>query len=165
MSGVLGVYWGAKLAGRLSEDDGGHFEFRYESSWLGDPQAMAISIRLPLRPEPFDEPACRIFFGNLLPEGPTRRLITGKLGLSESNDFKLLEALGGECAGALSILPEGETASGSGDYAPLPRQELDRMIEEMPHNPLLLASEDLRLSLAGAQQKIPVYYEDGEFFL
>jgi serine/threonine-protein kinase HipA len=165
MSGVLNVYWGTKLAGRLREDEGGHLEFLYESSWLGDPEAAPISIRLPLRPEPFDEPTSRIFFGNLLPEGPTRRLITGKLGISESNDFKLLEALGGECAGALSILPEGQKASESGDYAPLPREELDRMIEEMPHNPLLLASEDLRLSLAGAQQKIPVYYEDGKFFL
>ncbi|MBI3296731.1 MAG: type II toxin-antitoxin system HipA family toxin [Elusimicrobia bacterium] len=165
MSGVLDVYWGARLAGRLREDDGGRFEFRYDPGWLGDPEAMAISIRMPLRPEPFDEAVCRVFFGNLLPEGPTRRLITGKLGISESNDFKLLEALGGECAGALSILPEGRTAEESGDYAPLAREELDRMISEMPRNPLLLASEDLRLSLAGAQQKIPVYYEDGKFYL
>ena len=39
------------------------------------------------------------------------------------------------------------------------------MIEQMPQNPLLVAREDLRLSLAGAQQKIPVYFEGGKFFL
>lgn len=165
MSGVLNVYWGTKPAGRLHEDDGGRFEFRYDSNWLADPEATPISVRLPLRPEPFDETTCRVFFGNLLPEGPTRRLITGKLGISESNDFKLLEVLGGECAGALSILPEGQQANDSGSYEPLSRKDLDRMIEEMPRNPLLLASEDLRLSLAGAQQKIPVFHEDGKFFL
>lgn len=164
MSGTLDVYWGIKLAGRLREDDAGRFEFQYASDWL-TAAAMPISVRLPLRPEPFDDGACRVFFGNLLPEGTTRRLITGKLGISESNDFKLLEVLGGECAGALSLLPEGQEASASGSYEPLPRKELDRMIEEMPQNPLLLAHEDLRLSLAGAQQKIPLYYEDGRFFL
>lgn len=165
MSGLLNVCWGAKLAGRLREDDGGRFEFRYEAAWLEDPEAMAISVRLPLRAEPFDDASCRVFFGNLLPEGQTRRLITGKLGISESNDFKLLEVLGGECAGSLSLLPEGRQPDDSGSYAPLSREELDRMIEEMPQNPLLLASSDLRLSLAGAQQKIPVYCEDGKFFL
>jgi serine/threonine-protein kinase HipA len=165
MSGTLNVYWGIKLAGRLREDDAGRFEFQYASDWLTAAEAIPISVRLPLRPEPFDNDICRVFFGNLLPEGRTRTLITGKLGISESNDFKLLEVLGGECAGALSILPEGGEASASGSYEPLPRKDLDRMIEEMPQNPLLLAHEDLRLSLAGAQQKIPVYYEDGKFFL
>ncbi|NNN05606.1 MAG: type II toxin-antitoxin system HipA family toxin [Elusimicrobia bacterium] len=165
MSGALDVFWGAKLAGRLREDDGGRFEFQYASDWLTAADATPISVRLPLRPEPFDDGACRVFFGNLLPEGSTRRLITGKLGISESNDFKLLEILGGECAGALSILPEGQGANASGSYEPLSRKELDRMIEEMPQNPLLLAHEDFRLSLAGAQQKIPVYHEDGKFFL
>ena len=165
MSGTLNVYWGTRLAGRLREDDGGRFEFQYAPDWLTAADATPISVRLPLRPEPFDGDFCRVFFGNLLPEGPTRRLITGKLGISESNDFKLLEILGGECAGALSILPEGQGANASGSYEPLSRKELDRMIEEMPQNPLLLAHEDLRLSLAGAQQKIPVYYEDGKFFL
>lgn len=81
-----------------------------------------------------------------MPEGSTRQIITAKLGISESNDFKLLEILGGECAGALSILPEGQEMSASGSYEPL-------------------AHEDLRLSLAGAQQKIPLFYKDGKFFL
>jgi len=165
MSSKLNVYWGVKLAGHLREDDAGRVEFQYAPGWLSDGEAMPISIRLPLRPEPFDNDTCRIFFGNLLPEGRTRALITGKLGISESNDFKLLEVLGGECAGALSILPEGQEASASGSYEPLSRKDLDTMIEEMPQNPLLLSHEDIRLSLAGAQQKIPLYYEDGKFFL
>lgn len=165
MSDTLNVYWGTKLAGRLRQEEAGRFEFQYDPNWLTDTEAIPISVRLPLRPEAFDDDSCRVFFGNLLPEGSTRALITGKLGISESNDFKLLEVLGGECAGALSILPEGQAANASGSYEPLARKELDRMIEEMPQNPLLLAHEDLRLSLAGAQQKIPLYYENGEFSL
>jgi serine/threonine-protein kinase HipA len=165
MSDTLNVNWGAKLAGRLRQDQASRFEFQYDPNWLADAEAIPISVRLPLRPEPFGDVPCRIFFGNLLPEGATRQIITAKLGISESNDFKLLEILGGECAGALSLLPEGQETSASGSYEPLARKDLDRMIEEMPQNPLLLAHEDLRLSLAGAQQKIPLYYEDGKFFL
>src|SRR3989338_1530009 len=98
MRGTLNVYWGTRLTGSLREDDAGRFEFQYASDWLAAADTMPISVRLPLRPEPFDDDNCRVFFGNLLPEGTTRRLITGKLGISESNDFKLLEILGGECA-------------------------------------------------------------------
>lgn len=165
MAETLNVYWGTKLAGRLRQGDKAGFEFQYASEWISDADAIPVSIRLPLRLEPFDDDACRIFFANLLPETTTRALITRKLGISESNDFKLLEALGGECAGALSILPEGQQASEQGSYEPLPREELDLMIEQMPQNPLLVAHDDLRLSLAGAQQKIPVFYEGGNFYL
>lgn len=165
MTETLNVYWETKLAGRLRQGEKGGFEFQYASEWLADAGAIPVSIRLPLRPESFDDDACRIFFANLLPEGSTRALITRKLGISESNDFKLLEALGGECAGALSILPAGQKVSEEGGYEPLSRKDLDLMIEQMPQNPLLVAHDDLRLSLAGAQQKIPIFYEDGKFFL
>lgn len=165
MSDRLDVCWGTKLAGRLRQDEAGRFEFQYDTNWLADAEAIPISVRLPLRAEPFGDDPCRVFFGNLLPEGPSRQLITAKLGISESNDFKLLELLGGECAGALSITPEGHASDSTGRYEPLARKDIERMIEEMPRNPLLLAHEDLRLSLAGAQQKIPLYYEDGKFFL
>lgn len=165
MSETLNVFWGAALAGYLRRSEAGILEFQYSSEWLAADDSIPLSVRLPLRPEPFGEEACRIFFGNLLPEGSTRQLITAKLGISESNDFKLLEALGGECAGALSLLPEGRPPDASGSYEPLTRRELERLIEEMPRNPLLLAREDLRLSLAGAQQKIPVYCEGDRFFL
>ena len=166
MAETLDVYWGTKLTGHLSQgDESRALEFRYSSEWLSDPHAIPISIRLPLRPEPFDNDACHVFFANLLPEGTPGALIAAKLRVSQGNYFKLLEALGGECAGALSILPEGGCADDKGSYEPLSREELDRMIEEMPRTPLLLAHDDLRLSLAGAQQKIPVYFEDGRFFL
>lgn len=165
MAETLDVCWGTKLAGRLRQGDRGGLEFQYVPEWLSDTDAIPVSLRLPLQPELFDDEACRVFFANLLPEGSPRRLIARKLGISESNDFKLLEALGGECAGALAILPEGQRASGQGSYEPLAREELDLMIEQMPKNPLLLAHDGLRLSLAGAQQKIPVFYEDGKFYL
>ncbi len=165
MSETLNVRWGTRLVGKLRLDEKARLEFQYDSGWISSEEAVPISLRMPLRAEPFDDEACRVFFANLLPEGNTRGLIARKLGVSEDNDFKLLEALGGDCAGALSIFPEGGAARTEGRYEPISRGELDAMIEGMPRNPLLVAHEDLRLSLAGAQQKIPVYFDGGKFFL
>jgi len=55
------------LAGRLS--------FQYGADWLAQPNPVALSQSLPLRPDPFDDPQCRAFFAGLLPEGNLRRLI------------------------------------------------------------------------------------------
>src|ERR1035441_6816129 len=107
MSDALSVYWGQRLAGRLWQDEKSSLRFQYDPSWLSTPGAGQISLRLPLQKEPFDPDHARPFFANLLPEADVRARIARGLGISESNDFKLLEELGGDCAGALSLLPEG----------------------------------------------------------
>jgi serine/threonine-protein kinase HipA len=165
MSDALSVYWGQRLAGRLWRDEKSSLRFQYDPSWLSTPGVGPISLRLPLQKEPFDPDHARPFFANLLPEADVRARIARGLGISESNDFKLLEELGGDCAGALSLLPEGVPPETTGDYQPISSEELDRMIEGIPQRPLLTPQEGSRLSLAGAQEKIPVYLKDGQIYL
>ena len=165
MTGSLNVYWGSILAGRLHLDEKRNFIFRYDPSWLTHPDACPLSLRLPLRTEPFPDNFARPFFSNLLPEARVRELIAKGLGISDKNDFKLLEELGGECAGAISLLQEGRVPETKGSHKLLAPCELDRMIEDMPRRPLLTAKEGLRLSLAGAQNKLPVYMKDGKIYL
>lgn len=165
MSETLNVYWGQRLVGRLWRDEKSSLRFQYDPAWLSTPGASPISLRLPLQKEPFDPEHARPFFANLLPEADVRARIARGLGVSESNDFKLLEELGGDCAGALSLLPEGTSPETTGDYQLISSDELDRMIEQMAQRPLLTAQEGLRLSLAGAQEKIPVYLKDGRIHL
>ena len=74
----------------------------------GGPSARAISVSLPLRAESFSRRESRPFFEGFLPEESQRIAIAGALGLSKENEFRLLEALGGEVAGALSLWPEGQ---------------------------------------------------------
>jgi len=78
--------------------------FRYDPAWLKG--GFAISQSLPLDSEelPSDESIAHRFFANLLPEGGVRDQIVRDLKLPNT-DFALLRAIGGECAGALSILP------------------------------------------------------------
>ncbi len=102
--------------------------------------------------------AAEAFFGGLLPEGAPRERAARNLGVSSDNDFALLAALGGDTAGAISLLTPGERPAPIGrDVQWLSESELATLIDELPSRPLH-AHEDggYRLSLAGAQDKLPV---------
>jgi serine/threonine-protein kinase HipA len=161
----LSVYLQNGFAGHLWLDDSRRFSFQYDPGYLKNPDAIPLSLSLPLRQEPYLADTARPFFSNLLPEGEVRSLIAKIKQISEHNDFKLLEAIGGECAGAVSIVPEHMTLSTKSDYTALSEQELEDIIEENAMRPLLILKDELRLSLAGAQNKIPVYIDDGRFYL
>ena len=165
MSAELFVYWESHLVGHLEQDENRFLIFRYDPDWLANPLRLPISLSLPLQKEPFLNNKAAPFFSNLLPETGVRALIAQRLGVSVGNDFKLLEALGGDCAGALSLLLPGQSPDQDGFYEPLSPESLRKMIEQMPQRPLLSPGEGLRLSLAGVQNKLPVYMKDDKFFL
>jgi len=162
---VLDVYLRNHLVGRLWLDVRRRFVFQYESEWVMDPKATPLSLSLPLRTEPYADDSARPFFANLLPEGEIRRLIAQRFGLSEKNDFALLEQIGGECAGAVSLLLPGAFPDESRNYEELTEEELHRIITELPRRPLLAGEKGIRLSLAGAQSKLPVYMEGDKVFI
>jgi serine/threonine-protein kinase HipA len=49
------------------------------------------------------------YFAGLLPDGDLRRRVAKVLNVSETSSLKLLETLGGECAGTISLIPEEES--------------------------------------------------------
>ncbi len=98
----LGVFFETRKVGTVAADEG-RFTFAYDPSWLDDQASFAISRSLPLVAGPEAGPAAHSFFANLLPEGRIRALVARRLGISEDNDFGLLAALGGECAGAMVV--------------------------------------------------------------
>ena len=122
-------------------------------------------MSLPLRKEPYTADISKPFFSNLLTEGEIRSLIAKIKRISEYNDFKLLEAIGGECAGAVPIVPEHMALSVESSYTALSEREVEDIIQENIKRPLLVLKDELRLSLAGVQNKIPVYIDNGRMFL
>jgi len=152
----LTVYLNAERVGVLT--DGDQPGFTYDAGWLAGSTALPLSRQLPLRGEPFSGRAVQVFFAGLLPEAEPRERIAAILGISEANDFAMLERIGGECAGAVSLLPEEmpPPRSGNGKLRWLDDGELAAIIEELPQRPLMAGEEGLRLSLAGAQIKLPV---------
>jgi serine/threonine-protein kinase HipA len=137
----------------------GRLNFWYAAEWLKQPNAVALSCSLPLQTEPFDDHKARPFFAGLLPEGRMRRLIAQQFQVSAQNDFALLDQIGGECAGAVTFLEPGQSLrlpAGSFDVQWLSDEEIIAMLDELPRRPMLAGKEGLRLSLAGAQEKLPV---------
>lgn len=162
MARTLKVYFDGELVGRLTQDGSGQMRFQYDNAWREKPDAMALSRSLPLRAEPFTQKECRGFFGGTLPEEGNRKVIARILGISDKNDFAMLEQIGGECAGAISFHAEDEVISADAQrYRELGDDELAKVLRELPRRPLMAGEDGIRLSLAGAQDKIAVRVDDG----
>ena len=103
----LAVYLGENLAGHLTSTADKGVVFSYDPIYLkaGHPP---ISLSLPLSADEFSQKECLPFFEGLLPEGDVKRRISDYLHISETSTLKLLQELGGECAGLVSILPESD---------------------------------------------------------
>ena len=164
MTRVLDVWWDGRIAGQLTQDPHGALGFAYRPDWLHDADAPALSVSLPKREEPFSRRECRPFFGGLLPEESQRDAAAQALGVSRANDFALLDRLGGDVAGALQLLPPGQAPQvpAPGERpVPLDEAGLVRVLDTLLVRPLLAGEGSLRLSLAGAQSKVPVVVVDG----
>jgi serine/threonine-protein kinase HipA len=163
MARELEVWMFAELVGALAVIDG-RLNFRYAPDWLSRPDAVSLSSSLPLQADPFDDRHTRPFFAGLLPEGQLRRLIAQQFQVSSQNDFALLDHIGGECAGAVILLEPRQPQSiteHDNDVQWLSDEEIVAILDELPHRPMLAGKDGLRLSLAGAQDKLPVVF-DGE---
>ena len=166
MTRTLDVYLFNNLVGRLIQDDGGQMVFKYAESWLSRRGAMPLSHSLPLLPKRFRNKECRGYFAGILPEEAKREIIARNLGISARNDYAMLERIGGECAGAVTFMPAGQPLpEDHWDYRTLTAQELAAIIRELPMRPLLAGEEGIRLSLAGAQDKVAVRIEGDDISL
>jgi len=141
------------VVGQLIRDDDGYC-FRYAEGWLAQSEAFPVSLQLPLDARTYRRPAER-WFANLLPEGEARQHAARRLGVSEGNDWELLAALGRDCAGALRIAPAGEVEAEAAIEL-LDEDELVRTIEAGGALAHAFEVHGARLSLAGAQDKLPV---------
>ena len=160
MAKILDVYLHRELVGHLIQDDGGQMVFDYAERWLQNPGATPLSHSLPLRRKRFSRKECRGYFAGVLPEESKREIIARNLGISARNDYAMLERIGGECAGAVTFLPAGEPLPARDDhYRALSSPELAGILRELPRRPLLAGETGIRLSLAGAQDKIAVLVE------
>lgn len=161
MAHLLDVWFGETKAGALAQDEAGALSFAYDPGYLTGPDPRAISFSMPLQETLYTDRVVRPFFSGLLPDEGARQRLAGALGISAGNAFGLLEVIGGECAGALSLYPAGETPPSSDDdgIEILSQPRLEEILGKLRERPLLGGEEGVRLSLAGAQDKIAVCVE------
>ena len=153
---ALDVWCFGELAGVLTDVENGP-SFAYTREWV-ERNRPPLSQSLPLSAE-FAPGAAAAFFGGLLPEGTPRQTLARQLGVSADNDFSLLAALGGDTAGAISLVASGGSPpdAEAHDVRWLDDAELAAEIHDLPMRPMHADDEgEYRLSLAGAQDKLPV---------
>jgi serine/threonine-protein kinase HipA len=167
MSEPLHVHFGQRTVGELTVAESDRIQFQYREDWIQAAGAFPISLSLPFDGS-YSLRASHHYFANLLPEGNVREQICKSLGISRDNDFELLKAIGGECAGALVIATAMEPPS----QAESPRfdaVEEEQLAQWSVGTPdafsKVTGQNEVRLSLAGAQDKLPVHLDGDQVLI
>jgi serine/threonine-protein kinase HipA len=118
--------------------------------------ANLLSASLPVRDEPYPNALAKPFFEGLLPEGAIRERVASEFHVSYDNVHGLLERIGAECAGAVVIVPQGESPPdpGAAEFEWLADEQVAEKIENLPRQPLGITPGRVRLSLGGVQDKL-----------
>ena len=163
---ILNVYVDKTLVGVLSEE-GDIWKFSYEQGWATSEEGFDLAPGLPrTQIEHLDGGSNRPvqwYFDNLLPEEALRQAVSKEANIKGDNAFELLEYLGAESAGSLTLLPPGVVLPSASALVPLSDQELSLRIKGLTRQ-TLMATAPKRMSLAGAQHKLLVVYENGVLY-
>jgi serine/threonine-protein kinase HipA len=167
----LEVLMNGELAGTLSHALESHlYAFRYSDDWLSRTSRYVLSPTLPLVAEEggaheLHSAFVRQFFANLLPEGQALDDAARTLSVSKANLMGLLVALGGDTAGALQLRVPGAEPSAAEPLRVLSHEELSERIRVRPYQPISVWDGRVRFALAGYQDKIAIYEDDGGWAL
>lgn len=164
MNGILVGYWEIARQGQ---------RLVYNDEWLADEKGRPLSLSLPFLPGNIAHQGQIVtdYFDNLLPDNDAiRRRLAQRHQAGGIDAFQLLAKLGRDCAGAIQLLPEDEIPSdvdkingeklGAAKIAQLLRNTTSpQALGQHNHD------EDLRLSIAGAQEKTALSYHRGNWLL
>jgi len=164
MNGIPVGYWETTRQGE---------RLAYLDEWLTDEQSRPLSLSLPFLPgnAPYQGQIVTDYFDNLLPDNDAiRRRLAQRHQAGGTDPFQLLAKLGRDCVGAIQLLPEDEAPS---DIYEINSEELNtagiaqrlrnttsaQVLGQHDHD------DDLRLSIAGAQEKTALLRLEGLWLL
>ena len=164
MNGIPVGYWETTRQGE---------RLGYFDEWLTDEQARPLSLSLPFLPgnAPYQGQIVTDYFDNLLPDSDAiRRRLAQHHQAGGIDAFQMLAKLGRDCVGAIQLLPEDDAPSDlygiKGEI--LSVAEIAQLLRNTTSAQALGQHDhdgDLRLSLAGAQEKTALLYHDGRWLL
>ena len=169
----LGLWMNGAFVGTWSLGAHGPDTLQYDLAWTRSEQGRPLSLSLPFMPgnEAHRGDTVRAYFENLLPDSQDiRERLARRYKTGSTDAFALLAQIGRDCVGALEILPPGETCAGPGPLQaePLNEAQVARALRETT-SPRTLGLQDdatdLRISIAGAQEKTALLHQNGEWYL
>jgi serine/threonine-protein kinase HipA len=158
MAGQLAIWLYGRRVAVVERERKGRLRLSYTEDALTEYEGgrPLLSLSFPLTRDRYPNGVTRAFLEGLLPEGESRSVIAADLDLPASDVFGLLSVLGKDCAGALVIQPEDDPSPPiptTLTAQPLSADELGEMIANL-HSAPLGVGRDVRLSLAGVQEKL-----------
>lgn len=170
---TLGLWMNGAYVGTWSLGTNGPDTLQYDQDWTRSEQGRPLSLSLPFMPGnlPHRGPHVRAWFENLLPDSKDiRERMARRYRAGSADAFDLLAEAGRDCAGALQILPMGAASSGLAplEADPLTEPRVAALLRATTTPQVLgLAGDDadLRISIAGAQEKTALLKVDGRWHL
>ncbi len=157
---MISIFYETFEVGRIDVSEQGP-SFVYDARWQETADAFPISLTMPLDQSEFGPEIITPWLVNLLPEEQALITMGRNLGISPQDTIGLLERIGNDVAGALSI--GLSRIRDDPDYRLIDNfDDLERVINELPAKPFLAGEEGVSMSLAGAQEKIPVALVGGQ---
>ena len=101
------------------------------------------------------------FIENLLPEGKGREILTNMYHISKNNLFALIQLIGKDTTGALTFNLEHNTFMTR--FREITISELSHRIKDRKNVPIEVWDGNVRLSVAGVQDKLPITIIDGRY--
>jgi len=159
----LYVFQNGDQVGMLFKENSGAVYFQYDQAWIQSDMSFPISMSLPLREDRYTGDAVIAVFDNLLPDNPDiRQRLAERTGAAGRDVYSPLEALGRDCVGALQFITDPDVAAQRIEQLtgePLSNSDIAKLLRELHKTPLgITADRDLRISVAGAQEKTALLY-------
>ncbi|MEK0373052.1 HipA domain-containing protein [Corynebacterium mastitidis] len=168
----LDLYLGGVHAGTIthrSSTAGPQPELTYTERWLNTTGAFPLSLSLPLQEAPHSEKRTRRYLESLLPENSSTLADWQRRyrGMDTTDTTSVLAVLGEDVAGAAQFVPAGRSPDTSRNRILLTEHEVGKILADlrryrgaMPH-----VTQAPRISLAGQQAKIGLYYDETGWWL
>ncbi|MBW3526563.1 HipA domain-containing protein [Shewanella sp. NKUCC05_KAH] len=157
---TLEMYLGDLIIGELSFDaTTDTFAVHYTEKW--QQSGFPLSPTIPLD-GPASSSQISMFLVNLLPENKGLDYLIESLGVSKGNTFALIRAIGLDTAGAVAFVPKG-TLLPETQLRPIKAEEVIQRIEDPTMWPMEIWDGKPRLSVAGVQPKLNLFYNGEEF--
>lgn len=148
-------------------ESGNLWHFEYSPAWAGAAAGFDLAPALPrsqlLHSDGATYRPVQWYFDNLLPEEGLRLILAKEARLPADDAFALLAYFGAESAGSLVLRSQREPVPEQRGMRPLPLAELSRRIANLPKASLSQGAPK-KMSLAGAQHKLPILFDHGRLF-
>lgn len=149
----------------------GEHALTYFDDWINDQHGRPLSLSLPFQPgnAAYRGQVVQNYFDNLLPDSDViRRRIAQHFKTAGTEPYQLLAAVGRDCVGAIQLLPTDEAPTDlfSISCEPLDEHGVATLLRHtLSDRPLGQGDENdnLRLSIAGAQEKSALLWHDGQW--